>query len=125
MKLVLEPGSQVQYSVHLDLPNSNICALDTLLNATFFTRMRDNWKFTSYLCAWFILQRFFSFSFFSFFFFFKLFWACHVAYRILVPRRGIEPRPTAVKAGSPNSWPGNSLLFSLNAVVHEISEDRI
>ena len=61
-----------------------------------------------------------------FFFFFKLFWVCHMACGILVPRLGFEPRPTAVKAGRPNNWPANSLPFSLNAVVvHEISEDRI
>ena len=35
------------------------------------------------------------------FFFFR---PCHSAYRILVPRPGIEPMPAAVKAQSPNHW---------------------
>ena len=32
------------------------------------------------------------------------FWLCRVACGILVPRPGIEPRPMAVKALSPNRW---------------------
>ena len=34
--------------------------------------------------------------------FFFFFWPGHATFRILVPRPGIEPRPTAVKAPSPN-----------------------
>ena len=33
-----------------------------------------------------------------------LFWPCSVACGILVPRPGIEPGPSAVKAQSPNHW---------------------
>ena len=33
-----------------------------------------------------------------------VFWLCLVACRILVPQPGIEPRPSAVKAQSPNHW---------------------
>ena len=33
-----------------------------------------------------------------------VFFACHVACRILVPRPGIKPRPSAMKAQSPNHW---------------------
>ena len=32
------------------------------------------------------------------------FWPCCAACRILVPRPGIEPGPTAVEARSPNHW---------------------
>ena len=39
--------------------------------------------------------------FFNFYFFF---WSHCTACRILVPRPGIEPRPTAVKVLSPNHW---------------------
>ena len=35
---------------------------------------------------------------------FIYFWLCHAACGILVPRAGIEPRPLAVKALSPNHW---------------------
>ena len=46
----------------------------------------------------------------SFFFW----WPCHVACRILIRQPGIEPRPSAVKAWSPNHWtprefPANNL----------------
>ena len=43
---------------------------------------------------------------FLFFKFKKLFffWPCREACGILVPRPGIEPRPTAVKVPSPNQW---------------------
>ena len=34
----------------------------------------------------------------------KFFWPRREAYRILVPRPGTEPRPSAVKAPSPNHW---------------------
>ena len=37
-------------------------------------------------------------------FFFFFFWPCPMACRILVPRSGIEPKPSAVKAQSPNHW---------------------
>ena len=40
---------------------------------------------------------------------FSLFGPCHVAYGILVPRPGIEPRPLAVKALSPNHWTAREL----------------
>ena len=40
----------------------------------------------------------------TFFFFFCFFWLHHPAYEILVPRPGIEPVPSAVKAWSPNYW---------------------
>ena len=33
-----------------------------------------------------------------------LFWPCHMACGILVPQPGIEPRPSAVRARSPNHW---------------------
>ena len=36
--------------------------------------------------------------------FFFFFWLCCAACRILVPWPGVEPRPTAVKALSPNHW---------------------
>ena len=35
------------------------------------------------------------------FFFFFFFWPCCVAYEMLVPRPGIEPRPPAVRVQSP------------------------
>ena len=35
---------------------------------------------------------------------FFFFWSCGEACRILVPRPGIEPVPSAVKALSPNHW---------------------
>ena len=41
---------------------------------------------------------------FNFFFFFFYFWPCHMAYEILVPWPGIEPRPLVVKAQNPNHW---------------------
>ena len=37
--------------------------------------------------------------------FIYFFWPCLVACGILVPRPGIEPRPSAVKAQSPNHRP--------------------
>ena len=37
-------------------------------------------------------------------FFVFVFWLYCKAYGILVPRSGIEPRPSAVKAWSPNHW---------------------
>ena len=36
--------------------------------------------------------------------FILFFWPCHTACGILVPRPGIEPRPSAVKVWSPNHW---------------------
>ena len=47
----------------------------------------------------------FSFIFFNYllkFIIIIIIWLYHVAYRILVPRLGIELRPKAVKAWSPN-----------------------
>ena len=40
------------------------------------------------------------FFFFFFNFIFFIFWPCHTACRILVPRPGIEPTPPAVEAQS-------------------------
>ena len=37
-------------------------------------------------------------------FLFLFFWLHHVACGILVPRLGIEPKPSAVRAWSPNHW---------------------
>ena len=47
-----------------------------------------------------------------------LFMLCRVACGILVPRPGIEPRATAVKARSPNHWtarevPGCVLILAM------------
>ena len=47
---------------------------------------------------------FVSFNEIFFFFFFPFFWPCLEACEILVPQPGIEPRPSAVKALSPNPW---------------------
>ena len=33
-----------------------------------------------------------------------IFWLCHIACGILVPRPGMEPRPPAVEVWSPNHW---------------------
>ena len=41
---------------------------------------------------------------FIFFFFFFFFGLCCLACGILVPRPGIEPGPSAVRAQSPNDW---------------------
>ena len=38
------------------------------------------------------------------------FWPHHSACGILVPQPGIEPRPLAVSAWSPNHWPTRELL---------------
>ena len=46
---------------------------------------------------------FFIFFFLSFFFFFPL-WPRHTAFRIFIPRPGIEPAPPAVEAWSLNHW---------------------
>ena len=43
------------------------------------------------------------FCMFLIFFFFS-FWPCCMAYEILVPWPGIEPRPLVVKAQNPNHW---------------------
>ena len=45
-------------------------------------------------------------------FFFLILWLCHVACGILVPWPGIEPRPSAVKAQSPNHWTTREFLIS-------------
>ena len=43
--------------------------------------------------------------------FFSPFWLCQAtAYRILVPRPGIEPTPSAVKAQSANHWTTSEFL---------------
>ena len=36
--------------------------------------------------------------FFFFNLFFYIFWPCHMAYGILVPQLGIEPKPSVVRA---------------------------
>ena len=46
-----------------------------------------------------------------FFFFFLFFWPWPMACRILVPPPGIEPRPSAVKALSPNHWTAREVPF--------------
>ena len=43
-------------------------------------------------------------------FFIFYFWLCHRACGILVPRPGIEPGATAVRAPSPNHWTARELL---------------
>ena len=40
----------------------------------------------------------------TFLFFLFFFWPCHTACGILVPRPGIEPASSALKAWSPNHW---------------------
>ena len=40
----------------------------------------------------------------SFLLFLFLIWLCHDSYKILAPRPGIEPTPSAVKVQSPNHW---------------------
>ena len=41
------------------------------------------------------------------------FWPRHTAYGILVPRPGIEPRPSAVRVRSPNHWTTREVPFFL------------
>ena len=40
------------------------------------------------------------------------FWPRHTAYGILVPRPGIEPRPSAVRVRSPNHWTAGEVPLS-------------
>ena len=44
-----------------------------------------------------------------------IYWPFQAACRILVPQPGMEPRPMAVKAGSPNHWAARE--FPLKTVV--------
>ena len=55
------------------------------------------WLSTAAAAALFLMVCFFSLSFF-------FFWLHGMAFAILVSWPGIEPRPTAVKASSPNHW---------------------
>ena len=41
------------------------------------------------------------------------FWPHHAACGILVPRPGVEPRPSAVKAQSPNHWTAREFLVRM------------
>ena len=52
-----------------------------------------------------------SFLFFGSFFLVLLFWPHHTGCEILVPRPEIEPRPSAVKAPSPNHWTAREVPY--------------
>ena len=43
-------------------------------------------------------------SIFTFSYFYLFIWSCHMACGILIPGPGMEPRPLAVRAQSPNHW---------------------
>ena len=45
------------------------------------------------------------------------FWLCHATCGILVLQYGIEPRPSAVKACSPNSWTARELHIMLICLI--------
>ena len=61
----------------------------------FFFFFDKDWFFVFWLSRWLYVQR-------SFFFFFFL--LCHIACRLLVPRPGIKPMPSAVEVRSLNHW---------------------
>ena len=46
-------------------------------------------------------------------FFFFSFWPCYVAFGILVPHLGIDPRPSAVEAWNPNHWSSREVCGGL------------
>ena len=48
------------------------------------------------------------------------FWLCHTAYRILVPRLGIEPRLPALEARFPTTGPPGNPLLILQSMVSEV-----
>ena len=57
-----------------------------------------------------------------------VFWPCHVACGILVPRPVIEPGPSAVKAWGPNLWtarefPGDEFVEKGQAGIPTLSQN--
>ena len=47
-----------------------------------------------------------------------MYWQCQAACGILVPQPGMEPRPMAVKAGSPNHWTAREFPLKTVALVY-------
>ena len=47
-----------------------------------------------------------------------IYWQCQAACRILAPQPGMEPRPMAVKAGSPNHWAAREFLLKAVVLVY-------
>ena len=67
---------------------------------------RQDWtvKMTEFLGKHRVQRGNFIFFFFFLNLFLYIFWLCHMAYGILVPQLGIEPKPLAVRAWSLNHW---------------------
>ena len=49
---------------------------------------------------------------------FLFFWPCHVAWGILVPWSGTEPRPSTVRAWSPDDWTAGKTSWATREAWH-------